>query len=206
MTLTDWMIILKESGFRPSYYSYLNGEVINVDLYHDEEYITLDVHLIKPQDYIPDEPFWDEYEVDKLTIETDVFAYPEGRTNMYGTWEGNIRLFGNTLKPEYFKKALWMCRNPITAKLNIVNGFIQEVQAFKRIHKEVIKSLKEKENTLLPVGYLLRESEPFIVYSTGQKDLILKYNMFTDTLCLNGINVNLMSDKEIESYYEKETN
>lgn len=202
-TLADWQKILEGLGFEHKYYQYLSGELTCVDwykgkehvitfCYYTEEYIEYLKSLPENTEYEPD---WTQCPVTEILIETKEFGYPEGSHDFEGHWEGNIRLSDNSyydnfssLSLEYFMKALWMSRNPISAKNEIVRGYIKEVDLFLQKYDSMLAELGfvEAGDTLLCTGRYVVETEPYLEYSHCNSynlgEIVLSYNMFTQKL------------------------
>ena len=202
-TLAEWQSILEELGFEHKYYNYFDSELVGVDWYKGKEHLITETCYSKEYlDYLKElpegtkfEPDWTRCKVVGIYIETKEFGYPEGRYDYDGNWEGYMTLSENSywdnfssLSLEYFHKALWMSRNPISAKNEIVRGFIKEVDLFLQKYGTMLAELGflEEGNNLLQVGTTLSETEPYIEYSHNNPynlgEIILCYNMFTQKL------------------------
>lgn len=227
VTLADWQKVLEELGFEHKYYQYLDSELICVDwfkekehiitfCYYTEEYCDYLKSLPEGTEYTPD---WTQCPVTEILIETKEFGYPEGSHDLDGRWEGNIRLSDkhiyenfSSLSLEYFYKALWMSRNPISAKNEIVVGYAKEVDLFLQKYKEILAELgfEEEGNTLLLVGYEVCETEPYLEYSHRNSynlgGLIISYNMFTKKLYWTKYVENLEDDRRLHPYFEYQVN
>lgn len=202
-TLADWKPILEELGFESKYYDYLDCELVGVDWIKGGEHIITESCYSKEYwNYIrslPEgtefEPDWSQCEVVGITIQTKEFGYPEGQYDFDGVWEGNIRLtedsyFENfsSLSLDYFREALWMSRNPISAKNEIVKGYMREVDLFLQRYDSMLTKLGfvEAGSSFLHVGGSIIETEPYLEYSHCNPynlgGIILSYNMFTKKL------------------------
>lgn len=226
-TLADWKKILEDLGFKYESSQYLDSTLTCVDWRKEKEYITTFCYYTKeycdyleslPKDteFIPD---YNQCIVMEILIETKEFGYPEGTWTFEGKWEGNIRLSDkrfyenfSSLSLEYFYKALWMSRNPIQAKSEIVLDFTKEINLFLQKYNDILLEFgfQEKGNTLLPVGYEVTETEPCLEYSHCNAynlgELIIRYNMFTKKLYLTKYINNLEKNRVWHPYKKYQIN
>jgi hypothetical protein len=232
MTLSEWIKILNDLEFKEDTFDYVGCELSKITLKHEnetigifccysDEYLEYVNNLPKDTEFVPD---YNKCEVESIQIFTKEFAYPIMHYDSNGKFKGCIELGYrydnfNSLTYDNFIKALWMSRNPIEAKLEIVEGFISEVRLFLDKHGDVIKKLNLKEvgNSLLKVGDTLRQTEPYIAYLCSEHDyfgVYFEYNIFTGKLILkqckynspydhdyviNAINVNDITSEELET-------
>lgn len=229
-TLFEWGERLKKLGFSPKFYQYICGELDYVDWYKENEHIQVEIHPTKEYskyleslevgtEYTPD---WAQYIVSSITIYTSEFAYPRGYW-YDGKFKGNICLSNmedfNSLNATNFEKALWMSRNPIQAKNELVIHFIEETNKLFKLHGELFKkyNLKQQESNILLVGYKLDSTEPIISFKHPKirySTFNLRYNMWIEKLVYDKyvvdakglygtnyeINVNNISSEELEQY------
>ena len=203
-TLSDWQKILEKLGFvKDDRYYFIDNELSAVDWFKDKEHIVTNTCYSKEfSDYLDTLPEGSSFEIDfaqlevhTIKITTKEFGYPEAEYTFDGTFIGNIELSDNSfhknfssLSLDYFLKALWMSRNPIKAKNEIVRKYISEVDTFIKKHGDMLKRLgfREKGDDILLVGYGRVQTEPFIeyyhdnIYRLG--GISFSYNMFTEKL------------------------
>lgn len=239
--LSSWEKLLESLGFKSKYFGYLDSELTDVDWY-DKDGIHLVTYTCYTKEYYnflrntlnEGEEFevdWSQCEVTGISIKTNEFGYQGGEFKSIGgseIWEGEIHLTSNnsienfnSFTYENFMKALYMVRNPISAKNEISLGYIKETEKFLRKHCKMLSDLgwKQYGSTFLPVGTTVLETEPSIVFRySGECDileLVFRYNMFTNKLVyvyyketdnplnpykLYELNVNEVSTEELKEY------